>query len=472
MVRWRDVPFLLLLILALGGLAGFAWLTQNPTAEILVTAQDWPGVGPLAARFRRAYLPPEPLPPPVAGPDTIIVVKPVDRAGAVGKDPARSPATQTHVPPPLSGHDDVWVLPGMKLRREPSAEAPVILEMPAIANLQQLERRGDWYRVWRDGVTGWVLLEGYDQRMNQGEPPLGNAPEPPRPLAPTPPDPTRLARARAILGSALPDRGERQLALGPYTLYTDGRDDSLVAFLATLAAQLDALYTERYGCQPLGMPQGAVVLYQEESAYRQLQGASDRLHGLTATGHAVQGFAALFIGQRSRLDVGSTLIHELVHLINRRALGPALPPWLDEGIADDLALSEMTSDGRIHPQRLSSDRRAEGSRVTILGGEASLLHLRDLALSDDWFPVEQLLLLEWEAFVRSPRSSTFYAESALFVRYLLTAQDGNLRAPFQAFLAGIAVGEPATASALRTHLGQSWAQLEAGFRVWISMTAG
>ena len=29
------------------------------------------------------------------------------------------------------------------------------------------------------------------------------------------------------------------------------------------------------------------------------------------------------------------------HLLNRRAIGPALPPWLDEGLAEDLAQSRV-----------------------------------------------------------------------------------------------------------------------------------
>lgn len=54
----RNLVLLLLLILCLAPFAGFAWLTHHPEAEILVQAQEWPVVGPLASWFRDQYLPP------------------------------------------------------------------------------------------------------------------------------------------------------------------------------------------------------------------------------------------------------------------------------------------------------------------------------------------------------------------------------------------------------------------------------
>ena len=50
------------LLLVLGALGGLAWLTHHPETPWLVRAAGWPVVGPLAVRFRAAYLPPGPTP--------------------------------------------------------------------------------------------------------------------------------------------------------------------------------------------------------------------------------------------------------------------------------------------------------------------------------------------------------------------------------------------------------------------------
>ncbi|HPA96847.1 MAG: hypothetical protein GX178_05260, partial [Acidobacteria bacterium] len=53
--RERLTPGLLLLLLGFAGAA--AWLTRHPEWRGLERAAEWPLVGPLAARFRAAYLP-------------------------------------------------------------------------------------------------------------------------------------------------------------------------------------------------------------------------------------------------------------------------------------------------------------------------------------------------------------------------------------------------------------------------------
>ena len=58
-MNWRGLIALGWVLLLLVVLAGFAWMTQNPDAEILETATEWPLIGPLAERFRERYLGPE-----------------------------------------------------------------------------------------------------------------------------------------------------------------------------------------------------------------------------------------------------------------------------------------------------------------------------------------------------------------------------------------------------------------------------
>lgn len=447
--KLRDFFGLVLLLSILGALGGFAWLTHHPEAPILERAESWTLVGPLATRFRRAYLPPPP--PPVS---------------EVAEEMMDVPARERTLPPQVGALDQVWVEPGSVLRREPSHQAPVIAEIEVYANVQKFEQRGDWYRIWRQGQTGWVHLEGYAARQARGEPPLGNEPEAPRPLEPRPPDEERLAAATEYLAG-----GGRQETLGPYRLYTDSDDEKLLLFLDALAAQVEDLYTERYRLRPLGEAQAAIVLYQREGAYRMLQARSADLVGLNAAGHATSGLAAFYIGRRQRAEIAGTLIHELVHLLNRRALGPALPPWLDEGLADDLALSAIGADGRIDPSVLSSERQRQGTRVTHHGGTAALLQLRDRLRHGRLLPLQELTELDWRSFVKRSRQRSLYAHSTFWIRFLLSAEDGRYRAAFQGYLAGIASGASASGETLRRHLDREWSALDAAFRAWIEFKA-
>ncbi len=444
----RDLGPLLLLFLVLGLLAGFAWLTRHPDAPVLRRAEGWPFIGPLATWMRERYLPPEPAP-------AVAEEEPLAAPGPAAVAPLVAPPAAG----PVQAGPRVWILPGTVLRLSPAEAAPAILEVATMASAARLERRGDWFRVNHRGIEGWVFLEGYDET---GGPPYGDAPEPPGPLEPLPPDEAKLAAARRYLG----DR-ERASRVGPYAFYTDSRDDELVARLDRLAAQLEAVYVERYALRPRGTPRAALVLYRTELPYRLFQRRQPQISGLPSTGHSAKGVAAFFVGERSRGEVGATLVHELVHLLNRRALGPALPPWLDEGLADDLASARVDPDGTIRPQLIGGERRREGSTVRVTGGVATLLQLRDELDAGGPPLLPDLLGLDWESFVRDDRSRLHYGASAFWVRYLLQGEDGRHSEAFRRFLAAVAAGRPATAEALRQELGQGWDVLERGYRAWV-----
>ncbi|MCP4660359.1 MAG: hypothetical protein GY856_33580 [bacterium] len=445
----RDAVTVLLLVVFLVFFGGFAWLTRHPDAEILRRAEDWPVVGPWASQFREAYRPRKhPICPPPGEPRERRIPEPRE--------------IEAH-PPPSTAYETIWVLPGMRLREEPSETSPTILQFAKIANVPKLEQRGDWYRVWRKGKGGWVHLEDYDPKR---DPPFGSEPDPPGPLLPREPDEETLTAARKLLGD-----GDRVLRLGPYALYTDSRDDQFLSDLDRVAARLDEVYAERYQRRPLGTPRAAVVLYQAEDAYRRFQARSDRIRGLPAAGHKTSGLAVLFIGRSSRQAVRSTFIHELVHLINRRALGPALPSWLDEGLADDLAHSKIDESGRIRPDLLAGERREEPGWVTFDGGLASLSNVNASRRDGTLMPVQDLMSLEWEEFVRPDRSRRHYAASALWVRFLLEAEGGRYAVGFRDFLDSVANGHPPTGERLRQKLERDWSLLNGSYRGWIAFKA-
>ncbi len=446
----RALAVYLLLFLGLGLFAGFAWLTRNPDAEILRRAESWPWVGPLALYFREAYRPAAKT--ETAGTETEIIW--VGKHGLEKIEPGPAP-------PVYRRH--VWVLPGLELKAGPSSDAATIETFEKLTKAGRIERRGDWYHVDRNGLTGWVLLEGYDENA---EIPYGESPEPPRPLPARAPDEENLATARQFLRNR-----ERTLSLGPYTLYTDSSDDGLISFLDTVTAPLEALYAERYGRQPIGTAAEAVVLFKSDIAYRLMQQRTDRLSGLASAGHNFRGLAVFYVGGRSRNAVAGTLIHELVHFLNRRALGPQLPPWLDEGLADDLALSRIDASGRIHLGELRGDHRQYGEQWWIAGGHASLLKLRDAARTGELSAARDLIQLDWDSFVRTPQVQLHYATAAFWVRFLIDGAEGRRAAAFRAFLDDVAEGQPPSAENLQARLGEDWSTLDRDFRQWLEAGA-
>lgn len=432
---------MILMTVTLVLVGGLAWLTRHPDADIVRRAESWPFVGSLASGFRQSYR----------------VSPPLDIADSEAPNDGHTEIVESVIPPMGRGY--VWVVPGTIMRHQPDETSPKILQFDAIANVTWLEKKRDWYRVWRRNQEGWVYLEGYDDE----EPPYGSEPEPPRPLPSQEPEKEDLRVARGYLGAP-----ERLLAVGPYQLYTDSRDDGLLAHLDRLASRLEDGYVKRLGRNPVdASPKEIVVLYQDEKSYRQLQNRSARLVGLIAGGHTRSGLAVLYVGPRSQWEVGSTLIHELVHTLNRRALGPALPSWLDEGLADDLALAAVAETGDIHLGSLGGERLRVEGEITMRGGVASLWGLRDAAREGRLPHVRELLLLDWEKFVRADRARSHYAAAAFWVRFLLDGDDGRLAEPFRLYLHDVSQGEPATPEALRRRLDLPWSVLDARYQLWI-----
>jgi hypothetical protein len=295
----------------------------------------------------------------------------------------------------------------------------------------------------------------------QEEPPLGRATVPPRPLPGRAPDPAALAVATDLLGA-----GGAAGRLGPYALYTDVPRGRLFA-LDRLAAAVEPAYRARYGRVPVGTPREAVVLFDREEDYRRLQAADSVLAGLPAAGHTAGGLVAAYVGGQGPGEVAATLVHELAHLLNRRALGPSLPPWLDEGIADDLAGSEVGPTGELRPGRIGGSVREHPARLELHGAVASLRQLEQALAAGRAVPLARLTAMEWEEFVRSGDSSLHYAQASFFVRYLLDGGDPALAAGFRRFLDAVADGGAPGGEALRAGLGRSWGELEAGMAAWV-----
>ncbi len=284
---------------------------------------------------------------------------------------------------------------------------------------------------------------------------------PPHPLPGRPPLPELLASAVERLSGP-----RRELRFGPYGATTDVEDPELLALLDRLARDVDAAYRARYGVVPVGEARERIVLYRSGEDYRRLAREDARIAAIDSAGHTVSGLVLLYAGERPASEVGATLVHELVHLLNRRALGPALPPWLDEGLAEDLAQSKSSAARGLELGSLGGEAYDRGDHVELRGGLAAALVLQRAIAKGEAPRVEELLESPWNEFVAAGREQRYDA-ACFFVRYLLDGEGGALRAGFRDYLAAIAAGGPADGEALRRRLDRPWPLLDLGWHVWL-----
>jgi len=359
----------------------------------------------------------------------------------------------------------VLLVPGAELRSAPREDGEVLERVERLARLGVLEHDGRWVRVRRPaGGSAWV-----DPNLEPGSPPpLGMAPVAPLPLPGHPPPPERLAEARRLMGASA-----REGRLGPYLLLSDVSDEVLELHLDRLASSAAETYASRYGLEPVGDAAEAVVLFRRESAYRQFQASLPLLAGVAAQGHASLGVASLFQGPRSRLEVGLTLLHELGHLLNRRSLGPALPPWLDEGLAEDFSHWAVAGGG-FDPYtrfRREVERAVHEHEVQMVGPLAALQMVSDDAARGLLGSPHQLLELDWASFATGEQAALRYAHAALWIGFLDHGAGGRYRSGWRAYLDGVRRGEAAEPEALRGHLEASWEELAGQFATWVENEA-
>jgi hypothetical protein len=466
--RNRLVPTFFILLAVLLGLAGY--LIANPDSELWPRLARLPWVGDSlaearqhlvaekqrrAASRRKSRLAQELAEPPHYRQESFL--QPWE-----WRRKAPSPGGANDGTPAYRALSRVWVAPGIEIRESADEASPLLHTMTLLTTLPSSGRRGDFFRVRYQGVEGWVHLPGYD-RGDPAAPPLGDAPEPPGPLPAHEPDPEILAKARALLGDQ-----ERVGQLGPYQLYADFEDKALVAMLDGLAKNHQLTYEARYGRPAVGAAKGAVVLFALEGAYRIFHLQSDHLRGLFSSGHNNLGVVALYRGDRPAEEVGATLVHELTHLMNRRALGPALPAWLDEGLCEDLALARIGPGGELHAAEIGGGmlRGAKGYEFT---GALSTFYRLRAALLDHRLPSYlELSSPSWRGFDNTADRRASYDLAGAWVRYLVDGENGKRAPAFRAFLASVAAGEEPSGDRLFAKFEDGREVVEAGFRLWLS----
>lgn len=281
----------------------------------------------------------------------------------------------------------------------------------------------------------------------------------------------RWDRARRLLGRP-PGEVDR---IGPWPALTDLDDGELREQLGGVAERIGRAYEERFGREPGEAVEGGegVILFARESDYRTFEELGDGTPGLGLEGHAGGGLAVLFRGERPDDELAALLVHELTHLLHERAFGDRLPPWLEEGMAEDLALSRVTPEGEIELGSLGGvatvERRSSlgAERVRVTGGTALLGRLARSLAEGRLLGLERVLTLSRGAFAQPEGRALRYAVSAFFVRFLLDRHGEE----FRAFLQTVALLRPASVRTLTDHLGQGLDELERRFHAWLRAEA-
>ncbi len=275
----------------------------------------------------------------------------------------------------------------------------------------------------------------------------------PSPRAPRPavePHPDALAAARSILG---PDA--RDARCGPYQLLTDVTDARLLDACAKIGAQLDLTTTVRLGLEPLGEPKAAILLFADGEDFRTFSHTEGRVAiGYAGFARPVRGYLAMWAGEPPYDSYATTLAHELAHLVQRRTLGPNLPPWLSEGLADAIG-DPATLDG-------------PGTLTGLAGVEGPAARLQHGYRNGQVGSVERLLRRHRGDF-DAEHPSFDYEQSALLVRFLLL--DAQLGSRFRTFLDRLAAGEDYEPELLFEVLAVEPAALDAQLQAWLTSVA-
>lgn len=441
--QWLETLRLWGILVMLLGLVGLAWLSGHPDSPILDRAAEWPVVGEWAARFEDHF--------GRASASRTDARSSLAEAPAAGEElGAEGPAVETIYVGP---RPRVWVRQDQALFAQPDRSSMRVAIADAYANVPFLEQRGEWYRVDYREVVAWAHVPS----PGDSGPLLGSDPLPATPLPGAEAEPEVLDIARDVLGGT-----SRDELFGPYRVVTDVEDQELLAICRRAGESIEPVYAARYGVEPIDRARETILLFADEADFHRFR-REHRDVGGWASGYASLGLVALFVGDRSAVEVVSTLVHEIVHLLNRRAIGPALPPWLNEGLATDLGQSRADVVAGIEPETLSHDRRETPGGYQVFGGRAHLELLR-VELADGRLPsIREALAGEWPD---GGDSRDYYPRVGFFVRYLLSGDPG-LATGLRSYLRAVSEGAPASPELLVDSLDADWDSLDRGFHAWL-----
>lgn len=368
---------------------------------------------------------------------------------------------------------------GTELHEDPWPGSPVVGTAPG-GPLELWESRRGWVRVLIGDLIGWANVD--PQESPRIDSPEGvvlpeAALRDPRETVPleivdqAPPD--LVETALVILGDTA-----KEGTLGPFRLLTDVEAPKLFRILEAVATQLPSVYASVYGLPASEPLDATLVVFDREADYAQLRAAVTDGPTTDVSGFAYGSAAAIHIDGRSRDEISKTLIHEICHILNGTYLRPLvraadviayrqLAPWLEEGIAESLALSYVDRKGTVHSDTLARTALRTGSKLEIWGNSAEFLNLIIRMRGDELVPIDELVRLSRLDFLESPDRSLHYAQSATLVRFMLDQSD--LEPLFLRFLSDVSAART-TSHDLMEYLETPQPTLEKRYREWIVET--
>ena len=255
---------------------------------------------------------------------------------------------------PGEGTETLAIQAGTRVYSEPDRRSPPMATVEFAATFELLERRPDWAKLRLGDWNGWVPLS--PEPPWDVTSPFSQDALPPRAVTASP---EKLAAIRSILGAD--SGGHPSRSFGPFTLYSDFTP-KVLARLEPSVEQLAEAYRTRFGIEASPGPGMVVAIFANQEDYRHYERLEGDLRGLGVDGHAGNGVAALYAEHKRASQLRPLLLHELTHLLNRSALGPDTPIWLEEGLANDLAYNRVDRAGRLLLGTL------EGQRVSVTEG--------------------------------------------------------------------------------------------------------
>jgi hypothetical protein len=273
-------------------------------------------------------------------------------------------------------------------------------------------------------------------------------------------DPARLESAAALLGPS-----GREGTLGPWRLLTDVADRRLLAHLDRVAARLPESYRARFGLDAEPRPTEALVLFARDASYRAFTNGLADLDTLATRGHAGGGLAAALAGVTAE-ETRPTVVHELAHLLTQEVFALPAPPWIAEGLSEDLAWCRADAEGRLLGGSLdaATAERRTGDRVLRVtsGPRATVKEFLEHTRAGRFLPLSALLEPATRLFLDALTRRDAYTQAGLLVRFLLGGDPARANR-FRVFLRAAALGAPTGLEDLAAAVGSDARDLEKEF---------
>lgn len=229
--------------------------------------------------------------------------------------------------------------PGARLHLEPDPESVSVTVVDEEVELEPVETRDGWVLVRYLGYLGWVRTSGADEPLSRIR--EERAPRP----ASTGPD--FIEESRRLLRN-----GGREITLERWRLLTDVDDQALLDRLSLVVGTAPAHFRTWWELSTVPASGTAVFLFSRPDAARSV-------HAL-ACGRARAGVVTATLAEGDAEATIRDVLHQVGHLYALDLLGPAAPPWLEEGLADSFAALAEHGPGQQEPLCPSRGFECEG----------------------------------------------------------------------------------------------------------------